>query len=98
LINPLSPSLWPVELQPIAAAGLLFGDMTMTGFQLISGLRTKLLDGKFISRWSIDDPALGALDAPEKIEAGAMFQYMPAGDGRRKAIGMPVTVLRDALQ
>lgn len=50
------------------------------------------------SRWSIDDPALGALDAPERIDAGAMFQYMPAGDGRRKAIGMQRTVSREALQ
>lgn len=70
----------------------------MTGFQLIRGLRAKLFDGRFVSRWSIDDPALGALDAPERIDAGAMFQYMPASDGRRKAIGMQRTVSREALQ
>ena len=70
----------------------------MTGFQLIYGVLADLFDGDFTSRWSIDDPALGALDAPEKIGAGAMFQYMPAGDGCRKAIGMQRTVSREALQ
>ena len=70
----------------------------MTGFQIICGLRAKLFSGDFTSRWSIDDPALGALDAPANIQAGATFQYMPAGDGRRKAIGMQRTVSREALQ
>lgn len=72
----------------------------MTGFQLIRGVRAELFDGRFTSRWSIDDPALGALDAPASIQAGATFQYMPPEpeDGRRKGIGMSRTVSREALQ
>jgi hypothetical protein len=70
----------------------------MTGFQIIRGLRAKLFNGDFTSRWSIDDPALGALDAPANIQAGATFQYMPPEDGRRKGIGMARTVSREVLQ
>ena len=70
----------------------------MTGFQIIRGVLAELFDGDFTSRWSIDDPALGALDAPEAIQAGGTFQYMPPADGRRKGIGMARTVSREALQ
>ena len=66
----------------------------MTGLQMIFDLRAHLFDGDFLSRWSIDDPALGALDAPSYIPAGSTCQLCRRRDCS-KWLSLQRTVPRD---